>query len=118
MIRCAVLYVLLAVPLAAWCQLASSPRGEVLTLEQAVALAVQNNVKVKNAALTVGQSEAKLTAVRTERLPNLKLVLSESHLLSPIDLTFKEGAFGTFPGIGPIPSDRTTLRTDPGFATT
>jgi hypothetical protein len=32
-------------------------------------------------------------------------------------LTFKEGAFGTFPGIGPIPAERTTLRTDPGFKT-
>jgi hypothetical protein len=49
MIRSAVLCVLLALPLAAWCQPANSPRGEVLTLEQAVALAVQNNVHVKNA---------------------------------------------------------------------
>jgi hypothetical protein len=46
MIRSAVLRVLLALPLASWCQPASSPRGEVLTLEQAVALAVQNNVNV------------------------------------------------------------------------
>jgi hypothetical protein len=62
MIRCAVLCVLLALPLTAWCQPASSPRGEVLKLEQAVALAAQNNVNVKHAALTVGQPEDKLTA--------------------------------------------------------
>jgi hypothetical protein len=117
MIRSAVLCVLLALLLASWCQPASSPRGEVLTLEQAVALAVQNNVNVKNAALSLGQSEDQLTAIRTQRLPNLKLVVSESHLLTPIDLTFKEGAFGTFPGVGPIPADRTTLCTDPRFAT-
>jgi hypothetical protein len=36
-------------------------------------------------------SEDKLTAIRPQRLPNLKLVMSESHLLTPIDLTFKEG---------------------------
>jgi hypothetical protein len=40
MIRWAVLWVLLALPLTVWCQPASSPRGEVLELEQAVALAV------------------------------------------------------------------------------
>jgi outer membrane protein TolC len=71
----------------------------------------------ENAALSLGQSEDQLTAIRTQRLPNLKLVVSESHLLTPIDLTFKEGAFGTFPGVGPIPADRMTLRTDPRFAT-
>jgi hypothetical protein len=48
-------------------------------------------VNVKHAALSVGQSEDKLTAIRTQRLPNLKLVMSESHLLTPINLTFKEG---------------------------
>jgi outer membrane protein TolC len=117
MIRCAVLCVLLALPLATWGQPTSSPHGEVLTLEQAVAFAVQNNVTVKNAALSVGQAEDQLTAIRTQRLPELKLVVLESHLLAPIDVTFKEGAFGTFPGIGPIPADRTTLRTDPRFAT-
>jgi hypothetical protein len=30
----------------------------------------------------------KLTAIRTQRLPNLKLEVSESHLLTPVDLTF------------------------------
>jgi hypothetical protein len=84
MVRCAVLCVLLALPLTAWCQPASSSRGEVLKLEQAVALAAQTNVNLKNAALTVGQPEDKLTAVRTQRLPNLKLEVSESHLLTPI----------------------------------
>jgi outer membrane protein TolC len=117
MIRCVVLCMVLAIPPAAWCQQASPPSGDMLTVAQAVALAVQNNVNVKNAILGVGQSEDKLTAVRTKRLPSLKLALIASHLLTPIDLIFNEGAFGTFPAIGPIPAGRTTLHTSAGFKT-
>jgi outer membrane protein TolC len=107
----------LAIPPVAWCQQTSSPSSDVLTVAQAVALALQNNVNVKNAILGVGQSEDKLTAVRTKRLPSLKLALIESHLLTPIDLTFNEGAFGTFRATGPIPAGRTTLQTSAGFKT-
>jgi outer membrane protein TolC len=55
--------------------------------------------------------------VRTKRLPSLKLALIESHLLTPIELTFNEGAFGTFRATGPIPAGRTTLQTSAGFKT-
>jgi hypothetical protein len=55
--------VVLAISPAAWCQQASTPSGDVLTVAQAVALALQNNMNVKNAILGVGQSEDKLTAV-------------------------------------------------------
>ena len=77
--RWTVLWLVLAMPPAAWCQPASSPPSDVLTVAQAVALALQNNVNVKNAILSVGQSEDKLTAVRTKRLPSLKLALIASH---------------------------------------
>jgi outer membrane protein len=117
MIRCTVLCLVLAIPPAAWCQQARPSSGDVLTLVEAVALALQNNVNVKNAILGVGQSEDKLTAVRTKRLPALKLALIESHLLTPIDLVFNEGAFGTFRATGPIPAGRTTLQTSTGFKT-
>jgi outer membrane protein len=117
MIRCAVLCLVLVVSSVAWCQQASPPSGDVLTVAEAVALALQNNVNVKNAMLGVGQSEDKLTAVRTKRLPSLKLALIESHLLTPIDLVFNEGAFGTFRATGPIPAGRTTLQTSVGFKT-
>jgi outer membrane protein len=117
MIRWTVLCMALAIPPVAWCQTASAPSGDVLTVAQAVALALQHNVNVKNAILGVGQSEDKLTALRTKRLPSLKLALTESHLLTPIDLVFNEGAFGTFPATGPIPAGKTTLRTSTGFKT-
>jgi outer membrane protein len=48
---------------------------------------------------------------------SLKLALIASHLLTPIDLIFNEGAFGTFPATGPIPAGKTTLRTSTGFKT-
>jgi outer membrane protein len=117
MIRWTVLCMVLVIPLVALCQQTSSSPNDVLTVADAVALALQNNVNVKNAMLGVGQSEDKLTAVRTKRLPSLKLALIESHLLTPIELTFNEGAFGTFRATGPIPAGRTTLQTSTGFKT-
>jgi outer membrane protein len=117
MIRWTVLCMVLVIPPVALCQQTSSSPNDVLTVAEAVALALQNNVNVKNAMLGVGQSEDKLTAVRTKRLPSLKLALIESHLLTPIELTFNEGAFGTFPATGPIPAGRTTLQTPSGFKT-
>jgi hypothetical protein len=44
----------LAIPAAAWCQQTSSASGNLLTVTEAVALALQNNVNVKNAILGVG----------------------------------------------------------------
>lgn len=54
MLRLAILSGLLAIATVTWSQEAVGPAGNVLTLEQAVALAVENNVNVKNAVLGVG----------------------------------------------------------------
>jgi outer membrane protein TolC len=45
------------------------PVGAVLTLEQAVALALQNNRQVQNASLEVGKKIDQAAAARTSRLP-------------------------------------------------
>jgi hypothetical protein len=55
MLRLAILSGLLAIATVTWGQAAVGPVGAVLTLEQAVALALQNNRQVQNAALEVGK---------------------------------------------------------------
>lgn len=88
-----------------------------LTIEQAVALALENNQLVKNADLEVGKSDDRLAAARTRRLPAFSVQLLEAFLLTPLDFEFKQGAFGTFAATGPVPPEDTTIRTPAGAVT-
>jgi hypothetical protein len=107
----AVFYILLLAN-TGWCQSSgSSSTGEVLTLDRAVMLALQNNRQVNNAALEVGKSEDQIAAFKTKRLPGLKLDLTEAEPLTSIDLKFKQGDLGSAPSTGPIPPTDTTIRT-------
>jgi outer membrane protein len=83
--------------------------AEALTLEQAVDTALQHNRLVANAAIEVGKSENRADATRTRRLPQFNLYMLGSQLLAPIDFKFPEGAFGSFPGLGPIPGRDTVI---------
>jgi outer membrane protein len=107
-----VFYILLVHAGTGWCQSSgSSPTGELLTLDRAVMLALQNNRQVNNAALEVGKSEDGIAAFKTKRLPALKLDVTEAEPLTPIDLKFKQGDLGSDPSTGPIPATNTTIRT-------
>jgi len=88
-----------------------SSAAEVLTLEQAVALALQHNRQVKNAELEAAKYEDQLAETRTRRLPSFNLYALGTQQLSEINFLFQKGVFGTFPGIGPIPAENTTLST-------
>jgi outer membrane protein len=112
MLQFAILCGLLAMSAVAWAQEATVPSGVVVTLEQAVALALQNNRLVHNAALEVDKATDRVAAARTQRLPAFDVYVLESYLLTPVDFTFKQGTFGTFPGTGPIPAKDTTIRTE------
>jgi outer membrane protein TolC len=82
---------------------------ERLSLENAVRLALQNNRQLQSARLEVEQAEANLAAARTRRLPVFSTEVNASQLLTPVDFAFPRGAFGDFPGTGPIPSADTTV---------
>jgi len=103
---------LLAIVALAWGQEPAVPVGSVVTLEQAITLALHNNRQVKNAALEVDKAADRVAQAQTRRLPALEVQVLESYLLTPIDFTFKQGTFGTFPGTGPIPAKDTTIRTE------
>ncbi len=91
--------------------------AEVLTLEQAVTLALQQNRDVQTAALEVGKTEALRRATQTSRFPNLEVGVGEAYALTPLDLKFKTGDLGTTPGVGPIPSEDVTIHNDTNFYT-
>lgn len=93
-----------------WGQDAPPEPPETLTLEQAVALATQNNRQVKTSALGVDISQEGVTAARTQRLPIFNLYVLESQLLAPINFLVPAGQFGTY-SIGPIPATDTNITT-------
>ena len=82
-----------------------------LTLEEAVRIALGSNRTVKIAQLTTSIDDDKIAEARTYRFPSVNLYALGSQLLTPIDFTFNEGAFGTFPGIGPVPATQTKIHT-------
>jgi outer membrane protein TolC len=98
------LLILLVSPRLALCQQTASTPGEMLTLEQATALALRSNRQVKIKALAVDQAEDQIAEARTSRLPSFNIYTLASQQLSQIDFRFAQGVFGTFPGTARFPT--------------
>ena len=84
---------------------------ELLTIERAVDIAIDQNRDVRNAAVDVERTRDETAVTKTRRWPAMKVNLLESMLLSQIDFTFPPGALGTYPTIGPIPDTDRTITT-------
>jgi outer membrane protein TolC len=80
-----------------------------LTLEQAVALALENNRSIRNAALQVERSDQNVGAAKARRWPSLDLQVLGGTTVAPIRMGFPTGAFGDFPTTGPIPPADTVV---------
>lgn len=89
----------------------------VLTLQDAVSIAIAENPKIENAALDVSKAGDDIAVAKTKLLPELGFNIYELYHLTEEAFTFKEGSFGDFPIIGPIPSETTKIRTAPDFTT-
>jgi len=85
--------------------------AEVLTVDQAVQIALANNRNLKIVSLGLDSSKEKLAAEKTRRLPSFNTYVFASQLLQPINFTVQAGQFGTYPGIGPIPATNTNITT-------
>ena len=97
-----VVLILLLTPLTVWCQQDTSTSGEMLTLEQAIALALRDNHLVKNAELDVGKVEDNLAAARTLRLPSLHLYTLVSQQLVKQETSIINPLSSIIPGVGPF----------------
>src|SRR5262249_12057866 len=93
---------LLVMPTAALCRQDVSSSAEVLTLEQAIALALRDNHLVKNAELGVGKTGDELAATRTMRLPSMHLFTLVSQQLVKHDTTVENPLSSILPGVGPF----------------
>jgi outer membrane protein len=88
----------------------------VLTLEQAVALAIQANRQVMTARLELDKAEAQIAAARTHRFPVFSLSALGSQRLTPMTFEFDQGTFGNDES-GPIPREDTSYTADREFQT-
>ncbi len=82
-----------------------------LTLDDAVSLALSNNRLVKNSALEAQKYDFQVSTMRSRRLPHFQFSAVGGELLQPFDFTFAKGVFGTYPGVGPIPSTNSKVHT-------
>jgi len=84
---------------------------DVLTLKQALEIALTNNRSLKIASLDIDKSQWELAEFKTKRLPAFNSSVLASQLLTEISFTVKAGTFGDYPGTGPIPSHDTKITT-------
>ncbi len=115
------LIVAVACPLMVHAQerLASPPdtATPLLTLDDAVSFALNHNRLVKNSALEAQKFDFRVDTVRTRRLPQFQFAVLGGQLMHSFDFTFDEGVFGTYATTGPIPANKTKVRTPSRFTT-
>jgi outer membrane protein TolC len=110
----------LAISLASLSLLAGQTPGQtggppLLTVDDAVAIAMKDNRRVQSSGLEVHRAEEGTAAARTQRLPQFNLYLLGGESLRPIDFTIPRGVLGVYPGIGPIPAQASTIQTPQTF---
>src|ERR1700746_2279762 len=89
----------------------SSPEVPMLTLDDAVSIALAKNRTVMNSGLEAQKYDFQLSSMRSRRLPHFQFSVLGGELLQPFDFTFGKGVFGTYPGTGPIPSTNAKVHT-------
>jgi outer membrane protein TolC len=81
----------------------AQPPADVLTFDRAVQMALESNRLLQASKLDPQRVADDVAALHTRRLPALDVKMFEGAFLSPVEFTFRQGAFGTFPATGPIP---------------
>jgi outer membrane protein len=92
-------------------------QAPLLSLDDAVSLALTNNRLVKNSVLEAEKYDFQVNTIRSRRLPQFQVAVLGGELLHSFDFTFRPGVFGTFPSIGPVPATNSKIRTPAQFIT-
>jgi outer membrane protein len=88
----------------------------VLTLEDAVRLAVKDNRQIQISALDISKAAEATAEVRTMRLPQFSTYILGGSTLNDVNFTIPRGALGVYPTVGPIPGKDANVSTSPTFA--
>jgi outer membrane protein TolC len=96
--------------------IASAQPASVLTIEDAVALALKGNREVQSAALDVFRTNEERAALKTTRLPQFQIYVLGGELLRQVSFTVPQGSLGTYAATGPIPAQNQTVTQPRQFA--
>ena len=89
--------------------------AQLLTLDEAVGLALAHNRDIASARLEPLKISEQRAALRSRRLPAADLFVLGSQTLNPLNFTFSEGLLGVYAGTGPIPATDVPVKTGPAF---
>ena len=92
-------------------------QAPVLTLDEAVSLALQHNWNVKNFVLEAQKQDFEVGTARSKRKPQFQFAMLGGELLHSFDFTIPQGSLGTYASTGPIPSTNAKIRTPAVFTT-
>jgi outer membrane protein TolC len=115
-----IIMLILVWPMVSWAQeqtLNGDIQAPLLTLDEAISLALDNNRLVKNSVLEEEKYDFRVSTVRSRRLPHFSFDVLGGALLHPFNYTFDQGVFGTYPGVGPIPGTETKIKSPAVFTT-
>src|SRR3984957_13172729 len=107
-----ILLLLLAAGNDAWAQTASLP---VLTIDDAVAVAMKGNRRVQSSILDVSRAGEATADVKKERLPHFQVYFLAGEALNSINFKIPQGALGTYQSTGPIPGQTSNISTPQTF---
>jgi outer membrane protein TolC len=96
--------------------IASAQSPPVLTIDDAVALALKGNRQVQSAALDVFRAKEESAALKTARLPQFQIYALGGELLREVSFTVPQGSLASFAGTGPIPAQNQTVTQPRQFA--
>ena len=85
--------------------------AETLTLEAAVALALDNNSGLRTYAIEAAKAQDRLAATRTRQFPGVSLYVLGAQQLRSFDFTLEKGVLGSYAGTGPLPGEDVHLKT-------
>ncbi len=86
----------------------------VLTLDEAVSEAQQNNRQIKIAYQNILYSNDAILAAKTQRYPQFNVQLTAGGLLTAVNVQVPEGVFGQV-GTTPVPAQNSVITTQPHF---
>lgn len=80
-----------------------------LTLDDAVGIAIRNNSDVRISKLDLTKASEEVAQAKTNYLPNLKTYILAGAPLQELNFTVPAGSFGTYPATGPIPAKASSI---------
>jgi outer membrane protein TolC len=82
-----------------------------------VKTALKGNRDIQNASIGVGRQQNTVDATASARYPQVSVGAKQSHVMNPQDFMIKAGALGSYPDIGPIPSEDRSISQVSGATT-